>query len=126
MIDSKLAKVEKTESNASKAMSFIANASLITTTAAMSFPMVFADGVEAGQQAITGVLSILYMLMLAIGILFIALGIVKLTIAHSQEDSPTKDKAVQQIATGIILIIARVVLDTIDFEDWLTTTLRER
>lgn len=125
MIDNKLAKVEKAESKASKAMSYMANASLIMTTAAMSFPMVFAD-IESGKKAITGVLSILYMLMLAIGILFIALGIVKLTIAHSQEDSPTKDKAVQQIATGIILIVAKVVLDKIDFEDWLTETVRER
>lgn len=125
MADNKLAKIEKVESKASSIMGTLASASLLITTAATSFPMVFADGgIDAGKEAITGVLSLLYMLMLAIGILFIAIGIVKLAIAHNQEDSPTKDKAVQQIATGIILMIAPVVLDNIGFENWLVEKAR--
>ena len=126
MVDNKLTKIEKVESKASGIMGTMASASLLITTAAMSFPMVLADGVDAGKEAITGVLSLLYMLLLAIGIFYIILGIVKLIIAHSQEDSPTKDKAVQQIATGVIAIIANVVLDNIGFEDWLVEKTRKR
>ena len=91
---------------------------LMTT---MAFSPVFADGDSQGKNAIKGVLRIIYLFTMALGILFVTVGFVRLVIAHSQEDSPGQQRASMFIATGIALLAIRPVLGAIHVEDWFVT-----
>ena len=83
---------------------------------------VFAGG-DDGQStsnaganaAITAVVRIIRVLLSALGALFIVLGVIKFTIAHAQEDSPSQQKAAMLIASGIALLIVGFVIGQIQF-----------
>ena len=76
-------------------------------------------GETATEQAITGVLNILYLITNVIGVIFVLVGLVRLVIAHSQEDAPGQQKAAMFIGTGIALILIRVALGTINPAEWI-------
>lgn len=89
---------------------------LMTT---MAFSPAFAtNGQTQGQNAIKGVLRIIYLFTMALGIMFVTVGFVRLVIAHSQEDSPGQQRASMFIATGIALLAVRPVLGAIGVEKW--------
>ena len=71
-----------------------------------------ASGTKAGIEA---VVKIIMVLLSALGALFIVLGVIKFTIAHAQEDSPSQQKAAMLIASGIALLIVGFVVGKIDF-----------
>ena len=76
-------------------------------------------GETATEQAITGVLNILYLITNVIGVIFVLVGLVRLVIAHSQEDAPGQQKAAMFIGTGIALILIRVALGTSNPAEWI-------
>ena len=90
---------------------------------------VFAGG-DDGQStsnaganaAITAVVRIIRVLLSALGALFIVLGVIKFTIAHAQEDSPSQQKAAMLIASGIALLIVGFVIGQIKFNQIIQTT----
>lgn len=71
-----------------------------------------------GQNAINGVLSIIYLITMALGILFVIVGFVRLVIAHSQEDAPGQQRASMFIAVGVALLAVKPVLQAIDPASW--------
>jgi succinate dehydrogenase/fumarate reductase cytochrome b subunit len=77
------------------------------------------SGAKAGIEA---VVKIIMVLLSALGALFIVLGVIKFTIAHAQEDSPSQQKAAMLIASGIALLIVGFVVGRIDFASIINTS----
>ena len=87
---------------------------------------VFAENAESltqngAKEAIQTVVKIIMVLMSALGALFIVLGVIKFTIAHAQEDSPSQQKAAMLIASGIALFIVGFVISQINFANLIVT-----
>ena len=89
---------------------------------------VFASGIGGTQAANNGanaairsVVQIIMVLLSALGALFIVLGVIKFTIAHAQEDSPSQQKAAMLIASGIALLIVGLVVGRIQFNKIINT-----
>ena len=87
---------------------------------------VFAENAESltqngAKEAIQTVVKIIMVLMSALGALFIILGVIKFTIAHAQEDSPSQQKAAMLIASGIALFIVGFVISQINFGNLIVT-----
>ena len=106
------------------ALSWLSSMAVIATATVYAYPAVFADAAGNGEKVITGVLSVIYIIANAVGIIFVALGLLKLAIAHAQEDGPAQQKAALMTATGLLLILLRLILAKIDFEKWIDTTTR--
>ena len=76
---------------------------------------------NGAKEAIATVIKIIMVLMSALGALFIVLGVIKFTIAHAQEDSPSQQKAAMLIASGIALFIVGFVISQINFGNLIVT-----
>ena len=76
---------------------------------------------NGAKEAIQTVVKIIMVLMSALGALFIVLGVIKFTIAHAQEDSPSQQKAAMLIASGIALFIVGFVISQINFGNLIVT-----
>ena len=76
-----------------------------------------------GADAINAVLSILYLVANIVGIIFIAVGIVRFAMSHAQEDGPGQQKAIMMMATGVVLLVVRFVLSSLHVETWISTAL---
>ncbi len=98
--------------------------SMLMMTLMMAFPGVFASGPQGhSTDVIKAILSIVYLIMNVVGILFVLIGFVKLIISHAQEDAPGQQKAAMFIATGLVLIIARFVIAGLNIQNWVETTV---
>lgn len=97
-----------------------ANAMMLAGAIATASPLVFAGGPT--EEVITGILSVVYLITNVLGILFVIVGFVKLVISHAQEDAPGQQKAAMFIATGLVLILLRIVLALIPFAEWVDTS----
>lgn len=97
-----------------------ANAMMLAGAIAMAAPMVFAS--NHGAEVINGILTVVYLITNVLGILFVIIGFVKLVISHAQEDAPGQQKAAMFIATGLVLILLRIVLALIPFSEWIDTS----
>ena len=96
------------------------NAMMLAGAIAMAAPMVFAT--DHSTEVIKGILSVVYLITNVLGILFVIIGFVKLVISHAQEDAPGQQKAAMFIATGLVLILLRLVLSLISFDQWVDTS----
>ena len=96
---------------------FSANALMLSSALMMTAPAVFAE--NEGPEVIDAIIDIVALITNILGIIFIIIGFVKLVIAHAQEDAPGQQKAAMFIATGLILVLLRFVLDVIPFSNWL-------
>ena len=114
--DSKMAKVQK-------ALHFATCLALIAMVLFNAFPGVFAQAENSSKEVIDGILGIIYLITNVVGIIFVIVGFVKLAIAYAQEDGPSQQKAALFIATGLVLILIRLVLSQINFSSWIETTL---
>ena len=76
-----------------------------------------------GKDAINAVLSILYLVANIVGIIFIAVGIVRFAMSHAQEDGPGQQKAIMMMATGVVLLVVRFVLSSLNIQEWISTAL---
>lgn len=99
-------------------------ATLVAMAAMMLCGSVFATsgGGSAGEQAIDAVLKIVFIITNALGILFIIVGLVRLVISWSQEDSPGQQRAAMFIAVGLALLVLKPVLNGIGFKSWIDTS----
>lgn len=98
-------------------------ATLVAMAAMMLCGSVFAaGGGSAGEQAIEAVLKIVFIITNALGILFIIVGLVRLVISWSQEDSPGQQRAAMFIAVGLALLVLKPVLNGIGFKSWIDTS----
>lgn len=70
--------------------------------ACMLFAVPFAFAVGTAFGALGNVMKTIC---LAIGAIFVGIGIIKVAIAHANEDGPATQKAAMMIATGIALIV---------------------
>ena len=77
------------------------------------------SNITGGKKAIVAVLNILYLVALIVGIIFIAVGIIRFAMSHAQEDGPGQQKAIMMMATGAVLIIVRVILSALNLPGWL-------
>lgn len=96
------------------------NAMMLAGAIAMAAPMVFAT--DHSAEVIKGILGVVYLITNVLGILFVIIGFVKLVISHAQEDAPGQQKAAMFIATGLVLILLRLVLTNISFDKWVDTS----
>ena len=93
------------------------NAMMLAGAIAIAAPMVFAT--DHSAEVIKGILSVVYLITNVLGILFVIIGFV---ISHAQEDAPGQQKAAMFIATGLVLILLRLVLSLISFDQWVDTS----
>lgn len=115
---------------ANQVMGYLSSMAMIATTIMYAYPAVFATSGSgkagtAGEEVIGGVLSVVFLITNIVGIIFIIVGFVKLVIAHAQEDGPAQQKAALFIATGLVLILVRIVMDNIGFKSWINTDAAE-
>lgn len=108
--------------NASQLKANMFRLMMIAMTIMAAYPAVFAGGDHA-EDVIAGILGVVYLIMNVLGIIFVIIGFVKLIISHAQEDAPGQQKAAMFIATGLVLIIARLVMNQINFTEWVDTQL---
>ena len=71
----------------------------------------------AAKTVFNGVFTVVKIVCLAVGALFAVMGIVKYTIAHAQEDSPSQQKAAMQLAAGIALIVVGFLISTLNLQN---------
>ena len=71
---------------------------------------ILADG--AAGSLLETVISILCKLVVALGVVLVIMGVIHYAAANSEGDGPAKHKAVMQIASGIMLAILSIALDT--------------
>lgn len=116
-----LKKAENIREKMSKVMKFSSLFTLAIMAIAIAFPQVFAEGAEA-KDVIEGLLKIVYLITNVVGVIFIIIGFVKLAIAYANEDGPSQQKAALFIATGLVLILIRLVLKEIGFAEWVATS----
>lgn len=76
--------------------------------------MAFNGALAEGESALEGVVGLLVTIISIIcgvvGVIFALIGVVKIAIAHANEDGPAQSKAAMMIATGIVLIILGVTI----------------
>lgn len=66
-------------------------------------------------EAVNNLISVLYWLATAIGIVFVILGVIQLAMAFKEQDPSSKSRALQSIIGGALAVGARFVVQ------WLTT-----
>lgn len=108
----------KSKLNSKETKHNIFRAIMLMISIVNSCPMVFAND-NYGSTAILAVLSVVFLIMNVHGIIFLIIGFVKLIIAHAQEDAPGQQKAAMFIATGIVLLVARVVMAAMEMNEWI-------
>lgn len=117
-----MSKKQKGILNSRNILNFLVAASLFTV-AALAWnlaPAAFADGATAAQEAINGIVSVLRLITGVIGAIFVLLGLVRLAIAHANEDGPAQQKAAVMLATGVVLLLfGTLILGTLNPSSWL-------
>jgi len=86
-------------------------------------PFVFAA--DAKVEMMKKVFLILRVITSVSGGIFFVVGLVKFAISHANEDGPAQQKAVMQMATGVLLIVLAVVLNdsfATDVASWIQTS----
>ncbi len=105
----------------------IAKVAALSALVLLAFAMpCMAEADAAVNAAYTGITSAVRVLLTAIGAIFIVVGLVRFVLAHSQEDSPSQQKAAMMIATGIAAIVFGFALSSIisgdTFKSMINTT----
>lgn len=72
--------------------------------------------IPTGRQAFTNIIGFLVAVVLILGIVLFLVGLVKLMIAHAEEDGTAYQKAVMCIAGGITLILIELILSYFDVD----------
>ncbi len=93
-------------------LAFVAAAALNLAPVAMA--------ASAAEEAIDGIVSVLRLITGVIGAIFVLLGLVRLAIAHANEDGPAQQKAAVMLATGVVLLLfGTLILGTLNPSSWL-------
>jgi uncharacterized membrane protein len=80
----------------------------------LSSPALADEGVNP-VDAVNNLISVLYWLVTAIGIIFVIMGVIQLAMAFKENDPSNKSRALQSIIGGVLAIGVRFVVQ------WLTT-----
>ena len=80
---------------------------------------VLATNNDPATKALDGVLDVIYSIVNIIGIILTVVGLVSFAISYYQEDAAGKNRAAMTIATGIVLLILRQIIETVDPASWL-------
>ena len=89
----------------------------VEQTISPKFPVTVVGSEQAAKTVFSGVFTVVKIVCLAVGALFAIMGIVKYTIAHAQEDSPSQQKAAMQLAAGIALIVVGFLISTLNLQN---------
>lgn len=117
--------VAKVASKLNIIMARLSCMAMIAATVMYAYPEVFAEPGNAqtnGQNVIKGILSVVFLITNVVGIILTIVGFVKLVIAHANEDGPAQQKAALFIATGLVLVLVRIVMSALSIETWIDTT----
>lgn len=98
------------------------SAPLITAIIMLSGTVYAGDTPTGATQAINGIVNVLALVTNVLGIIFVVVGIVRLVISMSQDNGPEQQKAGMFIATGVALILLRIVLKTLNPTGWIDTS----
>lgn len=83
--------------------------SLMSMGIMMSSTLVYAD---AASSLMETVIDILCKLVIVLGAVLCLMGVIHYASANSEGDGPAKQKAIMQIASGIMLVVLSAVLDS--------------
>lgn len=92
-------------------------------------PLLLASAINEGtaetraKDTVNGALSILFLIISVVGILFIMYGLARWVMAHSQGDGPAINSAMMFIAAGLGLVLARFVLEKMNLAKWVDVKL---
>lgn len=92
-------------------------------------PLLLASAINKGtaesraKDTVNGALSILFLIISVVGILFIMYGLARWVMAHSQGDGPAINSAMMFIAAGLGLVLARFVLEKMNLAKWVDVKL---
>ncbi len=82
------------------------------------------DGADGrAKSVINGALSVLFLIISVVGVLFVMYGLAKWVMAHSQGDGPAINSAMMFIASGLGLLLLKFILQSMGFADWIDATL---
>ena len=95
----------------------------VEQTISPKFPVTVVGSEQAAKTVFSGVFTVVKIVCLAVGALFAIMGIVKYTIAHAQEDSPSQQKAAMQLAAGIALIVVGFLISGLGLEKVLLSNM---
>ena len=84
-----------------------------------------AEDATDGVNMINGVVKVVGAIVMIVGALFCVVGIVKIAIAHAENQGPEQQKAAMMLATGIVLCILPIILNAIDFSSIVTSALNK-
>jgi len=70
---------------------------------AYTLPTAFAEA--RAQDVMALIINVMKKICVIVGAIFALIGIVKIAIAHANEDGPAQQKAAMMLATGVILVI---------------------
>lgn len=87
--------------------------------AAISFG--YADTVD---DVVDAVMKIVQIIAVAVGAIFVLVGIVKFAMAHANEDGPAQQKAILMLAAGIVLVlVGTIIIGTLDVAGWIKSVV---
>ena len=95
---------------------------LIAALVLLSGTVYAQDTPSGATEAINGIVNVLVLVTNILGIIFVVVGIVRLVISWSQDNGPEQQKAGMFIATGVALILLRIVLKTLNPAGWIDTS----
>ena len=106
-----------------EASKFMIVAVLATLALHLFGGMAFAASPEdSAKEAIKTVVNLVFIITSALAVFFILIGTVRFLIAMSQQDSPAQQTATLWFAVGVALLLVRILLGTLNLENWLVTS----
>lgn len=75
------------------------------------------------KAVINGALSVLFLIISVVGVLFVMYGLAKWVMAHSQGDGPAINSAMMFIASGLGLLLLKYILKKMKLAQWIDAKL---
>lgn len=75
------------------------------------------------KAVINGALSVLFLIISVVGVLFVMYGLAKWVMAHSQGDGPAINSAMMFIASGLGLLLLKYILNKMKLAQWIDAKL---
>lgn len=123
--------IEK-ENKLSKVLNGLRNLQTVLFALLMLFetnPLLIASATGGDSSAgrakavINGALSVLFLIISVVGVLFVMYGLAKWVMAHSQGDGPAINSAMMFIASGLGLLLLKYILKKMKLAQWIDAKL---
>ena len=110
-------KALKCKNNRTRLLTVLAIAAVIGCSF-YAMPIVMAD--PSASTVMGMIVDVIKKICVIVGALFVLLGVVRIVIAHANEDGPAQQKAATMLATGLILVILGTTSMLDAFKTWVS------